>query len=236
MKPVRILHIVHTLNRGGMESRIMDLYRNINHDKYQYDFYVESGKPGIFDDEVKSLGGRVYHSKGINRHNIPDFKAFYQFITIHPEYKIVYAYNQWAGLYLKEAEKCGVPYRVANARTSIQTKSFKNMVKNFVKLNVNKYSTHRFAVSKKAADWLFGEEMVNTGHVKIWPNAIDTQKFIFSEAVRDEVRNELGLGTSFTVIHVGNIRFEKNHPFLLQVFAEVKKKIPRCEITLDWER
>lgn len=232
MKPVRILHIVHTLNRGGMESRIMDLYRNINHDKYQYDFYVESGKSGIFDDEVKRLGGRVYQSKGIRRYNIPDFKAFHQFITIHPEYKIVYAYNQWAGFYLKEAKKCGVPYRIANARTSIQTKSLRNIVKNLVKLNVNRYSTHRFAVSKKAANWLFGKKLVDAGDIKIWPNAIDTQKFIFSEMVRNEVRNELGLGTAFTVIHVGNIRFEKNHLFLLQIFAEVKKKYSDAKLIL----
>ena len=51
-EPIRILHIVHTLNRGGMESRIMDVYRNLDHNKYQYDFYVESGIHGEYDDEI----------------------------------------------------------------------------------------------------------------------------------------------------------------------------------------
>ncbi len=69
-------------------------------------FYVESGKSGMFDDEVKRLGGRVHiNRRGIRRYNIPDFKAFHQFITIHPEYKIVYAYNQWAGFYFERSEK-----------------------------------------------------------------------------------------------------------------------------------
>lgn len=232
MEPVRILHIVHTLNRGGMESRIMDLYRNLDHERFQYDFYIESGKCGMFDDEIRSFGGRVYLSQGHCNFNIPDFKAFHKFLVGHPEYRIVYAYNQWSGFYLKEAKKCGVPHRIANARTSIQIKSPKNEIKNLVKLNVNKYATHRFAVSKKAANWLFGKKMLSADQVEIWPNAIDTQKFMFSEIERNEVRKELGLEDAFIVIHVGNIRYEKNHPFLLTVFNEIKKLQPNAKLLL----
>ena len=232
MDPVRILHIVNSLNRGGMENRIMDLYRHLDHQKFQYDFYVESGKPGMFDDEVVSLGGKVFLSKEVSKYNIPSFKSFYVFLKEHPEYRIVYAYNQWSGYYLREAKKCGVPYRIANSRTSIQTKSLKNTVKNLVKLNVNKYATHKFAVSKKAAIWLFGEKAVNSGQVKVWPNAIDTEKFRFSEEIRSEVRSELELGDAFTVIHVGNIKFEKNHPYLLKVFSEIKKTLKDAKLVL----
>lgn len=215
-----------------MESRIMDLYRHLDHNFFQYDFYVESGQPGMFDEEVHSLGGRVHKSTGNNRHNIPDFKAFRRFLLIHPEYRIVYAYNQWAGWYLKEAKKCGVPYRIANSRTSIEINNMKNLIKKLTKLNVNKYATQRFAVSKKAAKWLFGEKAVKAGLVKVWPNAIDTEKFKFSEDVRREVRKELGLGNCFTVLHVGNIRYEKNHPFLLRVFAELKKSHVNAKLVL----
>ena len=77
--------------------------------------------------------------------------------------------------------------------TSIQTKSLRNIVKNLVKLNVNRYSTHRFAVSKRQQTGCLAKKLVDVGDIKIWPNAIDTQKFIFSEMVRNEVRNELGL-------------------------------------------
>ncbi len=231
-EPVRVLHIVHALNRGGMESRIMDLYRHLDKDRYQYDFYIESGQAGMFDEEVISLGGRIYYSKRHDKYNIPNFKAFRMFLTDHPECKIVYAYNQWSGWYLKEAKKCGIPNRIANARTSIETKSVKNTIKNIVKLNVNKYATYRFAVSKKAATWLYGERALQDGLVKIWPNAIDVEKYKFSEDVRREVREELGLGDSFTVIHVGNFRFEKNHPFLLRVFSEIKKKKKDAKLVL----
>lgn len=232
MEPVRILHIVYRLNRGGLESRIMDLYRNINRDKYQYDFYIESGMQGMYDEEVRQLGGRIYYSQNVNKYNIPNFKRFYCFLKEHSEYKMVHAYNQWAGWYLKEAKKCGVPYRIANARTSIQTVSLKNIIKNIIKMNVHKYATHKFAVSQKAANWLFGKCEKNIGDVKIWPNAIDTKKFAFSSSIREEVRNELGLRDNFVVIHVGNIRFEKNHSFLMKVFAEIKSSIPSARLLL----
>ena len=186
----------------------------------------------MYDNEVQHLGGKTYFSQGKHFYNIPDFKSFYEFLVQHPEYKIVYAYNQWAGFYLKQAKKCNVPFRIANARTSIGTISTNNLIKNLVKLNVNRYATHRFAVSKKAANWLFGKRMVNSGNVMVLPNAIDAKKFVFSEKVRDEVRKELHLDNSYIVIHVGNIRFEKNHEFLLKVFAEIKKKLQNAKLVL----
>ena len=230
--PERILHIVHTMNRSGMESRIMDLYRNIDHEKYQFDFYVESGKADAYDDEIKSLGGKMYYTNGVNRLNIPSFSSFEQFLSDHQEYKIIYAYNQWAGFYLRVAKKYSVPFRIAYSRTSIQTKSLKNLVKNVVKLSTNKYASHRFAVSKKAAIWLFGKRAVDNGLVNIWPNAIDAKKFAFSSDVRKDVRSELGIKDEYVVMHVGNIRPEKNHAFLLRIFKEIKKEVSKSRLVL----
>ncbi len=230
--PERILHIVHTMNRSGVESRIMDLYRNIDRERYQFDFYVESGKADAYDNEIKELGGRLFYSNGINSFNVPNFKEFSRFINRHKEYKTVYAYNQWSGEYLKMAKRAGVPNRIACSRTSIQTKSLKNLIKNIVKKNTNKYATSRFAVSKKAALWLFGKKKVDKNMVNIWPNAIDAKKFAFSPDIRTAVRGELGIGTEFVVMHVGNIRPEKNHSFLLKVFREIKRKRPDSKLIL----
>lgn len=221
---IRVLHIVHLMNRGGMESRIMDLYRCIDKKKYQFDFYIESGEHGAFEEEILKIGGRLYYPEMRGKHGIPNFKAFYYFLRRHPEYKIIYAYNQWAGMYLKEAKKCNVPNRIAYARTAIQTKSLKNTIKNVVKKNVNKYATHRFAVSKKAGIWLFGEKFIQSSAVKIWPNAINTEEYKFFENIRKEVRSELSLTNELAIIHVGNIRFEKNHEFLLDTFAAIRKE------------
>lgn len=229
---VRILHCVHTMDRGGMESRIMDLYRHLDRSKYQYDFYVESGKHGAFEQEITELGGRLYYPDCQGNFGFPNTKSFQRFLAQHEEYKIVYAYNQWAGCYLRQAQRFNVPSRVAYSRTSIQTRSIKNNIKNIVKRNAGKYATHKFAVSKEAGAWLFGSDEVEKGNVRIWPNAIDTQKYAFQSKVRDEVRSELGLHDEMLVIHVGNIRFEKNHAFLLDIFANLKQDIPDAKLVL----
>lgn len=232
MQCVRVLHIVNSLYRAGMESRIMDIYRRLDRERFQFDFYVESGNEGAYDDEVRELGGRVYYSKKKNIANIPSFKQFYRFLEVHREYRIVYAYNQWAGFYLKSAKKAGVPTRIAFARTSLDKKSLKNSIKNAVKKNVNKYATHRFAVSKKAALWLFGGEVVADEKTEVWPNAINSQAFAYSDSVRREMREELELEDKYTVVHVGNIRPEKNHSFLLEVFSEIKKLHENAQLIL----
>ena len=197
----------------------MDLYRNIGRERFQFDFYIESGRQGDYDEEVKKLGGRVFYNTKKKIINIPFFGAFGSFLNEHPEYEIVYAYNQWAGYYLKEAKKRGVKCRIASSRTSVTSGGIKSLIKNSVKKNVGKYATHKFAVSRVAGDWLFGAD----GGYTVLPNAIDTRKFAFSPSVREEVRKELGLGSGYTVVHVGNIRYPKNHPFLLEVFSEIRK-------------
>ena len=210
----------------------MDLYRRLDRTRFQYDFYIESGNKGLYDDEIALLGGKVYYNKASLRQNIPNLKAFRVFLKNHKEYRCIYAYNQWAGWYLREAARVRIPVRIASSRTSVQTQNYKNVIKNLVKFNINSYATHKFAVSRKAAEWLFGKEEVSCGRVTVWANAIDTGRFAFDPDVRIKIRSELGLEYSFVVIHVGNIRYEKNHEYLLRVFCEIRKKHDNAALVL----
>ncbi len=54
--PIRILHVVVNMNRGGAETLVMNLYRNIDHSKIQFDFLTS--KPGAFDSEIIKMGGK----------------------------------------------------------------------------------------------------------------------------------------------------------------------------------
>ena len=229
----RILHVVNNLGRGGMESRIMDLYRHIDRTQFQYDFYIESGKRGVFDDEVIELGGKIFYGKNFQKYNLPNFAEFNNFLALHSEYKIVYAYNQWAGFYLKSCKDHGVPIRIANSRAAPNRITLKNIVRSIVKINVNKYATHKFAVSKKAANWLFGQKELKKGNVKIWPNAIDTSRFSFSASVRKQMRDKLGIADDeLVVMRVANLVWGKNYPFTLKVFSELYKLNDRARLVI----
>ena len=74
MKPIRILQVVTDMNRGGIESMLMNYYRAIERDKVQFDFLVHRKERAAFDDEIESLGGKIYRlpklipwNKGYNK-------------------------------------------------------------------------------------------------------------------------------------------------------------------------
>lgn len=232
--PVRVLMVVTQMNRAGIESLLMDLYREIDRELVQFDFYTLRKEPGQFDDEILSLGGKIYYNARFSVKKLFEIpKRIEQFCREHPEYQIVHAHmNQWCGWVLKGAKAAGVPIRIAHAHTSLVKRSIKNTVKNIIKLPTNRYATYKIAVSDKAGVWLFGKKAARRGEVLFWKNCIRENVFEYSESLRAQKREELELGSAFTLIHVGNLRHEKNHPFLFRVFAEVLKTHPDSRLLL----
>lgn len=232
--PIRVLQIVTQMNIGGMESRLMELYRHIDRNKVQFDFYTCRLTPGFYDDEINSLGGTVFYTSPLavkNVLSIPD--RFYSFFNIYKNYLIAHCHlNQWCGLVLLGAKKAKIPIRIAHSRTALDSLSIKNLIKNIIKVPVNYSATHKFAVSKKAGEWLFGKKCFSSGDVYIWPNAIDCKKFLFNPRIRDRIRKELNVGNSYVVMHVGNLRPEKNHMFILRIFRELRNKNENCILIL----
>lgn len=244
--PIRVLQIVTQMHRGGLESRLMDIYRHIDRDTVQFDFFTFRKEAGYFDNEILSLGGRIFYNPPISIRNLPNLSSdFARFLLQHPEYKIVHAHmNAWCGILLKGAAKAGIPIRIAHSRIArpplaLNSSGLETLAKNIIKLPVNRYATHRFAVSRKAGVWLYGQKAMDHGLVDVWPNAIECTKFSYNPVVRQEVRNELDLGSDYILIHVGNRIYKKNHIFLLRVFAEMLQLEPHAKLVMvgggDWD-
>lgn len=231
---IRVLHIVTQMNRAGLENRLMDIYENINRDSIQFDFYTCRQDSGLYDERIIELGGRVFYNEPLSLNRIIRIPSrFRRFLKEHSEYKIVHCHlNQWCGVVLLGAMQAGVPIRIAHSRTALENLSLKNLVKNIIKAPVNRYATHRLAVSRKAAKWLFGERILQRNLVKIFPNAIDVEKYRFSQETRMMSRKDLGLSDELTLIHVGNLRPEKNHAFLIEIFQALHKKVPKTKLLL----
>ena len=62
-KPVRVLHVFNWFNQGGIENFVMNVYRNIDRDKIQFDFAFLENREGYFDKEALELGARIYYYK-----------------------------------------------------------------------------------------------------------------------------------------------------------------------------
>ena len=82
---LHVLHVFGKLNRGGAESRVMDLYRNVDRAKVQFDFMQHTTKVCDFQPEIEQLGGKVYHVPPFRFWNYFSYcKAWKQFIREHP--------------------------------------------------------------------------------------------------------------------------------------------------------
>ena len=73
---IRILHSVSNMDRAGIETMLMNYYRYMDKSKVQFDFLCNKKKPGAYDDEIKSMGGRIYHTPGLNPAKYPVYLKY----------------------------------------------------------------------------------------------------------------------------------------------------------------
>ncbi len=221
--PLRVLHVVVNMNRGGAETLIMNLYRNIDRKKVQFDFLT--CKPGIFDVEVKKMGGRVYRIPYIS--DVGHFqyiKELDEFFLDHQEYDIVHSHlDKMSGLVLRSAKKAGVRVRIAHSHsTKNEGGIISGLYKWYSGIFIEKYSNIGVACSTSAAKWLFPRNNKRTILIK---NGIDTEQFKKSLDVKNVVRKELKISeNTFVIGHVGRFTKVKNHTFLIDIFYEFHQK------------
>lgn len=225
---LRILHIVTYMGRGGLETMIMNYYRNIDRTKIQFDFLVHRQEKADYDDEILSLGGHIYHMPMLNPFSKAYFNALDDFFDNH-KYDIVHSHLDCMSAYpLKIAQKYGVKVRIAHSHNKSQDKNLKYPIKLLSKHLIPKYATHLFSCGKEAGDWMFGGNAYT-----VLNNAIDAEKYRYNCQIRNQVRDELKISKSdFVIGHVGRFAPPKNHPFLIDVFKSVHDKNRNSKLLL----
>lgn len=217
MHEIRVLHVVTYMGRGGIESMLMNYYRNIDRSKLQFDFLVHRDFKADFDDEINRLGGTIHRLPPMNPLSHSYNAALRNFLEAH-EYNIIHSHlNYKSGVILSKAKHAGIPVRIAHAHTGGTYRGAQFIIRNLMKLMIPGTSTHRLACSTAAGKAVFGRH-----DFKLLANAIDAESFRFSPSVRQAVREELRIQDSrLAVIHIGRFGKEKNHEFLIQCFAEI---------------
>ena len=231
MATKRILYIVNSLGQGsGVMSFIMNLYRNIDREKVQIDFLVGTHKEQSYEKEILELGGKIYNlpvPKKISFKNYIDFKNRINLFFKESNYKydIIHSHVPIFNIfYFPIAKKYDVKHLITHSHSIQSSSSFLGKIRNFFLLiNSNKLANIYFACTEQAAIFLFGKNKVENGKVNIVKNAIDSQKFKYSEEERQRIRKELEIEGKFVIGHVGRFSKEKNHIFLIDIFYETLK-------------
>ena len=228
MNQLRVLQVVTHMERGGLESMLMNYYRHVDRERIQFDFLVHRQERAAFDDEIESLGGRIYRLPRLVPWSKSYLSALNHFFDKHPEYKVVHVHQDClSSVILKAAAQHNVPVRVAHSHSANQDKNLKYPIKLWYKSFIPQYATNLFACGKDSGDWMFGG-----APFQIINNAIDVEAYAYNPTKRQEMRRQLGLENELTIGHVGRFNQPKNHPFLLDIFAVLLKKEPNAILLL----
>ena len=219
---IRILHVVTRMDRAGQETFIMNLYRHIDKTQIQFDFLCTSPQKGDFDEEIRSLGGKIYCLpeniiKIPHLHNLGIILCYKNFFTQHPEYQIIHFHNYHAFSVLVQliGAKLGkVQHIIVHSHNTFAPNP---NIHKIIKPLLNIFNIKRFACSAPAGKWMFG----NTDY-QILNNGIEIENYIFNKDDRKKFREEIGVDESVKLIcHIGRFNYQKNHKFLIDIYKDI---------------
>ncbi len=217
---IRVLQCVNDMHRAGLETMLMNYYRHIDRDKIQFDFLTHRPYRSDYDDEIESLGGKIYYAPRLYPQNYPKyFKWMKSFFDEHKEYKIVHSHiDAMSYLPLKAAKKANIPIRIAHSHNTSIDKDFKYPLKQYFRKKICEVANYYCSCGHEAGEFLFPGK-----NFQYIPNAIETEQFLYDKTIRKIKREELGVSNRIVMGHVGRLSYQKNHDFLLKVFNEVHK-------------
>ena len=226
---IRVLHVLGSMNMGGIQMFLMNVFRKIDREKYAFDFACMN-RHNIFQDEIESLGGHLYcidRYRKLWTHRRLLYQLLkenqYNYIHIHSGNALCVIDALLVKMYNRKQK---VIYHSHNA--SGKMKSLHEVCKLLIPMCTN----WRFACSNEAAQWMYQKSIIDAKKYTVISNGINVEKFLYSKETALEVRRELKLQDEFVVGHVGRIDTQKNHKFLLEIFACIVKRKPNSKLLL----
>lgn len=230
-KPLRILFFIDRLRLGGIQMLAYDILKHNDPSKMNIEILnLDDGQEYPLSKTLKNMGVTIHQLKGAwmrTPFDLPHyFKSVEAFFKEHHDYDVVHMHSSSKNFFILQcAAKWNIPVRVAHSHnTGFQSKNPLTIaLGNMMKKPMQKYATHWVGCSKLACEWLFGQGCVERGEAKVILNGIDSSLFVYDEQVRNQVRKEMQLENKFVIGHVGRFVNQKNHTFLLDIFAEIVK-------------
>jgi glycosyltransferase involved in cell wall biosynthesis len=224
---MRILHVLGKLDRGGVETWLVQVLRHIDREKYQMDFLVHTTDPGAYDDEVKALGAKIIPCL---RPSSPALyaKNFFRILKEYGPYDVVHSHvHHYSGYVLMLAAIAGVSVRIAHShsdtRSLLASKSIgRGAYLRAMNMMIRAFASRGLAVSAEAGCDLFSSQWRDRPDKwQLQHLGIDLSEFEI-DVNHKEVRRSLGIPLdAFVVGHVGRFCEAKNHKFLIEIGREL---------------
>lgn len=222
----RLLCIVGGMNIGGAETFLMKIYRKLDKSQYQIDFAVGIEGAGAYDDEILSMGGRIFHIIPKSSGLIKNFNSIKQLVK-REQYKYVLriSQNSMSALELLASKLGGAKvniFRSSNSN-SVSGNRKEKIIHAFFKFMPRLFANVKIAPSTEAAEFMFGKDCIKKGKAQILPNGIDLDYYKHDEEARLKLRQQFKIENKFVIGHIGRFNQQKNHKFLIEIFDRIQK-------------
>jgi glycosyltransferase EpsF len=228
----KVLHIVSTMDRGGAETLLMNVYRNLDRSKLQFDFIVHRDDQGDYDNEIRKLGGEIYNVRSLGIAGPISYVKKLREIMSSNSYIAVHSHTDYqSGFPALAAKIAGIPHRICHSHSnnwpmndSFKQKLLLKGLQSIIKISATQYCS----CSQEAGAFLFGQKAVDKNQVTILKNGIDLGQYLDATITKTSVIRELGLDQDAKIIgHVGKFSKSKNQIFILKILKDLIKKDKR---------
>lgn len=225
--PIRILHVVGGMNRGGVETWLMHILRHIDRAQFRMDFLVHTTQPCAYDDEIRAFGSHVIPC--LHPHRLARYVwSFRRILDEYGPYDVIHSHVYlFSGFILWLAARCNIGVRVANIyptedrQGSKRTRWFRSLYRQAMINSLVANATHSLFDSEHAQEAfaaMVGRSLPNFSVV--YPG-IDLSPYL-QEIEVEPIRKELDIPfDSKVILTVGRYVPHKNHQHLLQIAEQV---------------
>ena len=230
---MRILHVLGKLDRGGVETWLVQLLRQVDRSRYQMDFLVHTTAAGAYDEEVKALGARIIPCLQHDR-PLTYAKNFRAVLKTYGPYDCVHSHvHHYSGYVLLLARLFGVPVRIAHSHTGkLETKASppRKIYLLLMRMLLARNATAGIAVSELAGNSL-NSSWKSKRCWHLLPYGIDMCRF--SPGNHTNLRPLLGIRSAVPVVgHVGRFVDVKNHKKFVEIARELVRIDPNIHFLL----
>jgi glycosyltransferase involved in cell wall biosynthesis len=227
----RALHVLGSLNPGGVERWLLDTVRLRGDSPWRFDFCLLGRERGAYAPQIEALGCGVLHCPLAPRITFP---ARLFALLRRERYEVVHSHvHHFSGVVLAMARAAGVAVRAAHSHTCEITPGMRlqrRLYRRVMQALLANSMTLGFACSERAAGFA-GEKL--RSRCRILPCGIDLHAFQRARSGRPDLKRQLGVPDDAPVVgHVGRLATEKNQAFLLRVAARLISRVPRARLVI----
>lgn len=227
----RVLHVIGGMNRAGAETMIMNIYRVVDHSKFQFDFLVYNNYRQDYEDEIERLGGRVIHlplSKSIVG-SLKSIRTIRKVIQQYGPYCAIHAAtlhnSAWAllaSMGIRDCRKITHSHSTSNTLNPSLAKKIYNKITSWI---IRLLSDEYIACGQEAGEYLFGKKRFSKKGI-ILNNSVDIERFYdVKPDFVNALRREFSISPNTIVIgSVARLCEVKNHKRMITIASELKNR------------